>query len=50
MVINLQVLDIYVSKHTGSWTNIQEDIGGKYDITITDEHKRKCKELYVQMT
>ena len=36
MVVNFQGLDKYVSKHTGSQTNIQENIGGAYERIITD--------------
>ena len=36
IVINLRGLDKYHGKHTDSWTNVQENIGGTFEITITD--------------
>ena len=36
MVFNLSGLDKYDSKHTGSQTNIQANIGGTYERIRTD--------------
>ena len=36
MAVNLRGLDKYGSKHTGSQTNIQANIGGTYDLIRTD--------------
>ena len=36
MVVNFRGLDKYCSKHTGSQTNIQANIGGTYEQTRTD--------------